>query len=80
MCDSDSVVAVYSAHADAEDAVRQLRKAGYDIRNLSIVDKGYHIEKRVVGFYNAADRIKQLGQRAAYSGAALLGLLSAAAL
>ena len=79
MCDSDSVVAVYSAHAGAEDAVRQLRKAGYDIRNLSIVVSGYHIEKRVVGFYSAVDRIKQWGKNGIVWGGTL-GLLSVAAL
>ena len=79
MCDSDSVVAAYSAQADAEDAVRQLRKAGYDIRNLSIVDKGYHIEKRIVGFYDAADRVKQWAKTGILWGGTL-GLLSAAAL
>jgi hypothetical protein len=79
MCDSDTVVAVYSAQPDAEDAVRQLRKAGYDIRNLSIVDKGYHIEKRVVGFYNAVDRIQQWGKTGVLWGGTL-GLLCGAAL
>jgi hypothetical protein len=79
MCDSDTVVAVYSAQPDAEDAVRQLRKAGYDIRNLSIVDKGYHIEKRVVGFYDAADRIQQWGKNGVLWGGTL-GLLCGAAL
>jgi Heat induced stress protein YflT domain len=79
MCDSDSVVAVYSAQADAEDAVRHLRKAGYDIQNLSIIDKGYHIEKRVVGFYNEVDRIKQWGKSGILWGGTL-GLLSGAAL
>jgi hypothetical protein len=73
------MVAVYSAQADAEDAVRQLRKSGYDITNLSIVVKGYHIEKRVAGFYNAADRIQYWGKNGALCGG-ILGLLFGAAL
>ena len=79
MYDSDSVVAVYNAQAGAEDAVSQLRKSGYDIRNLSIVVRGCHIERRVVGFYNAADRIAQWGKNGMLWGGTL-GLLFGAAL
>jgi hypothetical protein len=56
-----------------------LRKSGYDIRNLSIVVRGGHIERRVVGFYNAVDRIQQWGKNGILWGGTL-GLLSGAAL
>lgn len=79
MSDNDIVVAVYSAHAAAEDAVKQLRKSGYDIRKLSIVVKDYHIEERVVGFYNAGDRMKHWGKYGILWGG-ILGLLVGAAL
>jgi hypothetical protein len=79
MCDRDSLVAVYSAQADAEDAVRQLHRAGYDIRKLSIVDQGYPIEGRVVGFYDGADRVKHWSKNGILWGGTL-GLLSGVAL
>jgi hypothetical protein len=79
MCNSDSLVAGYSAQSDAEDAVRQLRKSGYDITNLSIVARGCHIEKRVVGFYTAADRIQYWCKNGVLCGG-ILGLLFGAAL
>jgi hypothetical protein len=61
MSDDDIVVAVYRDHASAEDAVKQLQKSGYDIRQLSIVVKDYRIEERVVGFYSTSDRVKHWG-------------------
>jgi predicted phage tail protein len=79
MSDNDLVVAVYSARAAVEGAVKQLRKSGYDIRKLSIVVKDHHIEERVVGFYNAGDRIKHWGKCGALWGG-ILGLLFGVAL
>jgi hypothetical protein len=64
----DSVVAVYSDHAEAEAAVKKLAAAGIDIKNLTVVGKGYHTDEKVVGFYNAGDRIKFWGSRGAFWG------------
>ena len=79
MPQNDVVVAVFCAHNAAEDAIKQLRKSGYDITRLSIVIKDYHIEEHVAGFYNAGDRIKHWGQCGALWGGTL-GLLFGAAL
>jgi uncharacterized membrane protein len=54
---SDSTVAVFSDHPAAEKAVKNLMAAGFDKSKLSVVGKGVHTEERVVGFYNAGDRI-----------------------
>lgn len=32
--------------------------AGFEMKNLSVASKGYHTDEKVVGFYNAGDRIK----------------------
>ena len=64
----DSVVAVYSDHLEAEAAVKKLAAAGIDIKNLTVVGKGYHTDEKVVGFYNAGDRIKFWGSRGAFWG------------
>ena len=63
-----SVVAVFDNHVAAESAVKKLGAAGFDIKNLSVVGKGYHTEEKVVGFYNAGDRIKFWGKRGAFWG------------
>ena len=38
------------------------------MKNLSVVGKGYHSDEKVVGFYNAGDRIKFWGRRGAFWG------------
>jgi hypothetical protein len=64
----NSVVAVFDDHGAAETAVKKLSAAGFEMKNLSVVGKGYHTEEKVVGFYNAGDRIKFWGVRGAFWG------------
>src|SRR5580693_4575558 len=64
----DSAVAVYGDHDSAEVAVKKLIASGFETKNLSVVGKGYHTDEKVVGFYNAGDRIKFWGTRGALWG------------
>jgi Heat induced stress protein YflT domain len=64
----DSVIAVFGDHLAAEAAVKKLNAAGFDMKNLSIVGKGYHTDEKVVGFYNTGDRVKFWGTRGAFWG------------
>jgi len=64
----DTVVAVFADHNSAETAVKKLAQAGFEMKNLSVVGRGYHKEEKVVGFYNAGDRIKFWGSRGAFWG------------
>jgi len=64
----DSTVAVYESHSGAEKAIKKLTAAGFDMKNLSLVGKGYHTDEQVVGFYNAGDRIKFWGLQGAFWG------------
>ena len=68
MTSTDSVVAVYSSHEAAEAAVKKLAGAGFDVKNLTVVGKGYHTDEKVVGFYNTGDRVKFWGSRGAFWG------------
>ena len=61
----NAVVAVYSTHAGAEEAVKQLSRAGIDMRSLSIVGKDSHTEEQAVGYYNGGDRMKYWGKTGA---------------
>ena len=65
---TDTVVAVFADHLAAEAAVKQLASSGFEMKNLSVVGKGYHSEEKVVGFYTAGDRIKFWGTRGAFWG------------
>ena len=65
---SETVVAVFPTHDAAEKAVKSLTAAGFEMKNLSVVGKGYHSDEKVVGFYNMGDRIKFWGTRGAFWG------------
>ncbi len=69
MSNKNSVVGIYKAHTDAEAAVKELQKSGFDMKKLSVVGKDYHTEENVVGFYNAGDRMKYWGKLGAFWGA-----------
>lgn len=64
----NSVVAVFEDHVTAEAAVKKLIAAGFEMKNLSVVGKGYHSEEKVVGFYNIGERVKFWGLRGAFWG------------
>jgi len=68
MGQADSVFAVFADHPAAEAAVKQLAAGGFDMKNLSVVGKGYHTEEKVVGFYSNGDRITFWGARGAFWG------------
>lgn len=65
---TDATVAVFSAHDDAESAIKKLTAANFDIKTLSVIGKGYHTEEKAVGFYNAGDRVMFWGTRGAFWG------------
>ncbi len=64
----NSVIAVFEDHPAAEAAVKKLTAAGFEMKNLSVVGKGYHTDEKVVGFYNTGDRVKFWGARGAFWG------------
>jgi uncharacterized membrane protein len=68
MSDKNSVVAVFGAHEQAEEAVRELQKDGFDMKKLSIVGKDFHTEEHVVGYYNTGDRMAYWGKQGAFWG------------
>jgi len=68
MSEKNAVVAIYDSHSQAEEALKELQKAGFDMKKLSIVGKDYHTEEHVVGYYNAGDRMKRWGKTGAFWG------------
>ena len=76
--DPSSVVAIYSEHSAAENAIKELKNSGFDVKKLSIVGRDFRTEDHVVGFYNTGDRMKYWGSLGAFWGG-LWGLLFGAA-
>ncbi len=65
---TDKAVAVFDEHIAAEKAITKLTRAGFDMKTLSIVGKGFHTEEKVTGFHNTGDRIRFWGMRGAFWG------------
>jgi hypothetical protein len=68
MSEQNAVVAVYPSHVEAEGAVKELERAGINMRTLSIVGKDTHTDEHVVGYYNTGDRMKYWGKMGAFWG------------
>jgi uncharacterized membrane protein len=79
MIPTNSVVAIYDAHEQAEHAVKELQEAGVDMKSLSIAGRDTHTDEHVVGYYNAGDRMKYWGKVGAFWGG-FWGLLFGSAL
>jgi len=74
---TDISIARFAEHTQAEMAVKALAQAGFDMKQLSIVGRGYHTEENVIGFYNSGGRIRFWGKLGAFWGS-LWGLFGAA--
>ncbi|HLH42275.1 MAG TPA: general stress protein [Bryobacteraceae bacterium] len=72
------VIAIYNRNDQAEEAIKELQKSGFDMKKLSIVSKGYETENHVIGYYNAGDRMKHWGKFGAFWGG-IWGVLMGAA-
>jgi hypothetical protein len=68
MAENDSVVAIFTDHIGAEEAIKELQKSGFDMKKLSIVGKDYHTEEHVVGYYNLGERVASWGKAGAFWG------------
>lgn len=68
MKSNNSIVATYPSHTGAEEAVKQLQKSGFDMKQLSIIGRDYHKDELVVGYYNIGDRMKAWGKTVAFWG------------
>ena len=64
--EKSAVIAIYDTHEEAEKAISELQKSGFDMKKLSIVGKDYQSEEEVVGYYNTGDRMKLWGKAGAF--------------
>jgi hypothetical protein len=65
---SGSIVAVFTAHQAVETAVKRLAVAGFEMKCLSVVGRGYHPQETAVGFYSTGEKGKFWGARGTFWG------------
>ena len=68
MTTTNSVIAIFDTHEQAEHAVKELQEGGVDMKSLSIAARDTHTDEHVVGYYNAGDRMKYWGKVGAFWG------------
>jgi hypothetical protein len=73
------IAATYDSLDLAEEAVEELDRSGFDIRKVSIVGQGYHVEKHPLGFRTTYDYAISWGTNGAVFGG-LWGLVAGAIL
>ncbi len=71
---TNTMVAVYKTHLEAEAGIKELQKSGFVMNKLSIVGKDYHSDEHVVGYYTTGDRMAFWGKQGAFWGG-IWGLL-----
>jgi uncharacterized membrane protein len=64
----DTAIGVFPDYQSAEKAIKSLADAGFDMKDLTLVGRGYHSDEKVTGFYSNGDRIKFWGTRGAFWG------------
>jgi uncharacterized membrane protein len=73
------VVAIYPSHIAAEGAIKELQRAGFEMKKLSIIARNYHTDEHVVGYYNMGERMQVWGKTGTFWGG-LWGLFFGSAL
>jgi hypothetical protein len=68
MNSNNTVIGIFPDHMSAESAVKKLTEAGFEMKHLTIVGKGYETDEKVVGFYNVENRMMFWGKRGAFWG------------
>lgn len=68
MTQHDVVIAVFADHKEANAAVGELIHNHFDMKDFSVIGKGYHTEEQVVGFYNVGERMAFWGKYGAFWG------------
>lgn len=59
---SNIAVAIYGTNTEAESAINELQQSSFDMKKLSIVRRGSHIDRRIVTRYNTENYSKRWGK------------------
>lgn len=74
MSKTNSAVAIFAAREQAEQAIKTLKNAGIDLKQISLTGRGVHSEEHVTGYYTTGDRMQAWGASGAFWGG-MWGLL-----
>ena len=78
MQNTNASIFICNSHQEAESAIRTLKNFGFNVKQLSLIGKGYHSEEHPVGFYTTGDKIAAWGGNGAFWGS-IWGVLMAPA-
>lgn len=70
----DTLIAAFSEYQEADAVVEKIVEGGFNLKNFSLVGKGYPCRSRLIHFYKAVDRMKFWGKRGTFAGS-LAGFL-----
>src|SRR5271157_911987 len=73
-----STIGLYDTMSEAEEAIKSLDKAGFPIKQVSIITQNFESEKVVHGYVTAGDVVRTSADTAAWVGG-IFGLLVGAA-
>jgi len=74
MPQENATVAIYDVHTAAEEAVKRLRKSGFDMQKVSVAGRDDHTGNQIVGYYNGDGGMRYWGKLGSFWGS-LWGLL-----
>ncbi len=66
MNNKNSCIAIYSTCQAVENILDKLQKAGFDLRLISVMGKGFHGDAHAIGFYTSNDQNRYLGAQSAF--------------
>jgi uncharacterized membrane protein len=72
---NESVIAMYSSHTEAEDAVHKLKRGGIPLERISIIGRNFQVREDIQGYYRPSDAVKEGAGFGAWFGG-LFGLLA----
>jgi uncharacterized membrane protein len=65
---TSQLVANFASHEGADRAIKELSKAHFEMRDLSIVGRDYHTEEQPIGYINTGERMLTWGKLGAFWG------------
>jgi hypothetical protein len=74
MTDKHEAMNIFPSHVEAEAAVLDLQKAGFDMQKISIIGKDYQTTEHIRGFFTWKDTAKAGAGEAGYWGSFFGGL------
>jgi len=66
MSENKALVAICNGRVQAEKAIAELQRLGFDMKQVSVVSKAYVSDEEIVGCYVVDGRIRALGGSAAF--------------